>query len=38
MIGEPAAFLQDGMNVTMQAFEGEPISASPARSGGGNSG
>lgn len=28
MIGEPAAFLQDGMNVTMQAFEGEPISVS----------
>jgi elongation factor P len=26
MIGEPAAFLQDGMQVTMQAFEGEPIS------------
>ena len=26
MIGEPAAFLQDGMSVTMQSHEGEPIS------------
>ena len=26
MIGEPAAFLQDGMMVTMQSHEGDPIS------------
>ena len=26
MIGEPAAFLQDGMTVTLQSHEGDPIS------------
>ena len=25
MIGEPAAFLQDGMTVTLQSHEGDPI-------------
>ena len=28
MIGEPAAFLQDGMSVTLMSHEGEPISVS----------
>ena len=28
MIGAPAAFLQDGMVVTVQSYEGEPISVS----------
>ena len=28
MIGEPAVFLQDGMIVTVQSYEGEPISVS----------
>lgn len=28
MVGEPAAFLQDGMSVTLMSHEGEPISVS----------
>jgi elongation factor P len=28
MVGEPAAYLQDGMSVTLMSHEGEPISVS----------
>jgi elongation factor P len=28
MVGERAAFLQDGMTVTMESYEGDPISVS----------
>ena len=28
LIGEPAAFLQEGMKVTLQSYEGQPISVS----------